>query len=148
MTSEHLKYWILSIFACSLLASCGHDGLTKADSIAETEAQSLFLTPGNLKARKIELDGAAVRVRAYLVFEAGSQSLWTSSRSESDADVSQCVSLLYPEHLEHKLRSANRRTILLSGVFRRDVTEPNTVYLGLCSYAGVVVESFEVERSH
>jgi hypothetical protein len=96
-------------------------------------------TPSELNMEKAKLDGQVVTLRGYLVHEPEAYAVWDSQEAMEAGDASSCISLLYPASMRSEIVRANRSSVLLVGMFRRNVTAANQVYLGLCNYTGIAV---------
>lgn len=144
MTDNRARSLICALIVAWLLASCAANPKVANGGDAALESKISTMTPAELNERKRELDGAIVRVRAYLVYESEARALWTNATDEVRGNASRCTSLLYPSKLENEIRRLNRRNVVVTGIFQRDVTRPNSIYLGLCNYTGITVQSIEV----
>lgn len=143
MTDNRVRSLMCALIVAWLLTSCAVNPKVANAGDAALKSKISTMTPAELNERKRELDGAIVLVRAYLVYESEARALWTNATDEVRGDASRCTSLLYPSKLEKKIRRLNRRNVVVTGIFQRAVTRPNSIYLGLCNYTGVTVQSIE-----
>ena len=143
MIDSRIRSFLCAPLAVGLLTSCATNSMVASEGDIVPAHTISTLTPAELNERKRELDGATVRVRAYLVFESEARALWSNAADEANGKASRCTSLLYPSTLEQEVRKFNRQNVVVTGTFQRDVTRPNSVYLGLCNYTGVKVQSIE-----
>lgn len=123
---------IVVFFLLLALTACQH---TRA-----TEGPLDTLSPGELNQRADKYDGVRVSVRGFLFEESENHAVWDSVEASQQSDASHCISVLYPDVLSKKLKRANRKTVLLSGVFRHDITSANEVFLGLCNKSAIVLD--------
>lgn len=103
-------------------------------------------SPSELNERGKELDGANVTVHGYVIHEHEAYGVWNSEEAAMQRDATQCVSLLYPQTIKSQVMGANRKLVYLRGVFRRNVTEEGGLFLGLCNFSGVSVNSLRHDR--
>jgi len=128
-----MKALLLSALISMLCGCVGAPAVTNAEA----------LSPDELNRRSTELDGAGVVVRGYLVHEAEALGLWDSKAAEEKGEAAKCVSLLYPDSIRQNAIRANRKEVVVRGVFRKDVTANGGLFLGLCNYSGVIVNSVD-----
>lgn len=104
------------------------------------------VSPSAANQRKVELDGHPIAVRGYLIHEPEAYALWDSPSAMKNGDASKCVSILYPANLRESIASHNRTMVIIHGVFHRNITSENRIYLGLCNYTGVEVSQIGDEQ--
>lgn len=121
---------LVALVALVALTSCAHE---------VPQSGGALLSPGELNKQKAALDGQVVTLRGYLIHEPEAYAVWDSREAMDNGDASRCISLLYPAHLRDRIVRANRNIVVLKGVFHRNVTATNKVYLGLCNYTGILV---------
>lgn len=119
-----------------LLSSCASEALS---------VRSPVVTPSELNQRSRELDGLTVTVYGYVIHEREAYGVWDSRDAAKSRSAMKCVSLLYPQEIRRQVAAANRKMTYLRGVFMRDVTKEGGLYLGLCNFSGVLVESINRE---
>lgn len=104
---------------------------------ASPDVGTSALLPSMLNKQRAEHDGQTVLVRGYLVHEPEAYAIWDSREAMENGDASRCISLLYPANLRDRLIRANRRSVLLRGVFRKNIANKRSVFLGLCNFTAI-----------
>lgn len=121
--------------------------------LPEHSSVSVIVNPSDLNAEHEKYDGLQVAVRGFLFHESENHAIWNESSDPNLSEARYCVSVLYPKELASDLKRVNRKVVVLTGLFHKDIDDisgPGDVFLGLCNNSvievnGVVLTNAGVE---
>lgn len=125
---------IILVLCLYMLTACGYiDG--------SVENGSNVLTPSELNSKPSIYDHEHVVVKGLLLHEVENSALWDSASSYPNGNLSRCVTVVYSKSISSSLDKLNHRMVIIKGVFLKNFTGPNEVFLGSCNISGISVVS-------
>lgn len=116
------------------ITACRHD-------IQSVEVDSSAIFPSELNAHPSQYDGKRVMVYGLIVNESENHGIWDSQVEQKANSAKHCVSVLYPKSIEANLNRMNRKHVIVTGIFMKDITNPNEIFLGLCNKSAIMVDA-------
>ena len=138
-----MKSALLVLLASFALTSCSDATIRESSfgpiSVQSADVKGGMRSPSYLNAHAEDLDGSAVLVHGFLIEESENHALWDSQDSPAGGGAARCVSVLYTKDVSRKVARMNRKSVILSGTFKRDITSEREVFLGLCNRSAILL---------